>query len=83
MIFLLNQKPDTSLAQKSGHFYLLTTLPVGRLLDRNPRNVAERIRENAQSYRFGGNKWMTRLQIMLRFRTIRFKEGACLSCPCF
>src|ERR1017187_2948005 len=26
MIFLLNQKPDTSLAQKSGHFYLLTTL---------------------------------------------------------
>jgi hypothetical protein len=25
MIFLLNQKPDTSLAQKSGHFYLLTT----------------------------------------------------------
>ena len=26
MILLLNQKPDTSLAQKSGHFYLLKTL---------------------------------------------------------
>ncbi len=30
MIFLLNQKTDTSLAQKSGHFYLLTTLKSAR-----------------------------------------------------
>jgi hypothetical protein len=34
MIFLLNQKPDTSLAQKSGHFYLLTTLTGCRLITR-------------------------------------------------
>ena len=30
-------KPDISLATKSGHFYLLTTLPVGRLSNRNAK----------------------------------------------
>ena len=47
MIFLLNQKPDTSLAQKSGHFYLLTTLTIWRLSiwrqsNRNPQRRTDR-----------------------------------------
>src|SRR5665213_3662469 len=41
MILLLNQKPDTSLAQKSGHFYLLTTLPDSPPYIRHRRYHAE------------------------------------------
>jgi hypothetical protein len=45
MIFLLNQKPDTSLAQKSGHFYLLTTLPNSLSSDRSCAQASENVRK--------------------------------------
>ena len=50
MIFLLNQKPDTSLAQKSGHFYLLTTIPSCRPSYRSPENLTQFQSMNALTY---------------------------------
>jgi|ERR1039458_9196656 hypothetical protein len=42
-------KPDTSFVLKSGHFHLLTTLPVGRLSDRIG-NLANQ--SSSRSHRF-------------------------------
>jgi hypothetical protein len=43
-------KPDTSLATKSGHFYLLTTLPGWPQTDRDSWNAAERLDERIALY---------------------------------
>src|SRR5271155_2487281 len=48
-------KPDISFATKSGHFYLLTTLPGGRRSSSNPRKRLSMDRKSLDAC-FGGDK---------------------------